>query len=144
MTWGDSKYGGDSSTVQQQLKQVRRVQAITVDFAAILQDGSRAGVADPSHASSLCSDPAGWIRRDLGNQLLGGDSSTVQGQLKQVQQIQATDLAFQRSCRMDPSRLGVTARAVVTAAPYRSGSSRCNRSKARKQSLQRSCRMDPS
>ena len=65
--------GGDSSAVQDQLKNVQQIQATPGAFAAILQDGS-------------C---VTW-----GNAYHGGDSSAVQHQLKSVHQIQATWEAF--------------------------------------------------
>ena len=40
MTWGDAEGGGDSSAVQDQLKNVQQVQASRGAFAAILGDGS--------------------------------------------------------------------------------------------------------
>ena len=40
MTWGDADYGGDSSTVQHQLKNVQQIQATRKAFAAILGAGS--------------------------------------------------------------------------------------------------------
>ena len=44
MTWGDAKYGGDSSAVQDQLKNVQQIQAttdvFTSAFAAVRVDGS--------------------------------------------------------------------------------------------------------
>ena len=39
MTWGDAEFGGDSSTVQTQLKNVQQIQASSGAFAAILEDG---------------------------------------------------------------------------------------------------------
>ena len=69
VTWGDHGYGGDSSTVQDQLKGVQQIQATQNAFAAILEDGSIVTWGDHGY---------------------GGDSSTVQDQLKGVQQIQAT------------------------------------------------------
>lgn len=39
-TWGDPAYGGDSSSVQNQLRHVREIQASQATFAAILEDGS--------------------------------------------------------------------------------------------------------
>ena len=68
MTWGDAGYGGDSSVVQDQLKNVQQLQASGGAFAAILGDGSVVtwGVAG-----------------------LGGDSSAVRAELRNVQQIQA-------------------------------------------------------
>ena len=61
MTWGDARYGGDSSTVQDKLKNVQQVQASDSAFAAILGDGSLVTWGKDSH---------------------GGDSSAVQDQLK--------------------------------------------------------------
>ena len=40
VTWGDPKYGDDSSAVQHQLRNVRHIQATPDAFAAILADGS--------------------------------------------------------------------------------------------------------
>ena len=40
MTWGNPDDGGDSSEVQDQLKDVQQVQATYGAFAAILADGS--------------------------------------------------------------------------------------------------------
>ena len=64
MTWGHADYGGDSSTVQDQLKTVQQIQANAVAFAAILEDGS---VVTWGEAGSA------------------GDSSAVQDQLRKVQ-----------------------------------------------------------
>ena len=71
--WGHADCGGDSSAVQDQLKNVRQIQASYHAFAAILGDGS---IVTWGHAE------------------FGGDSSAVQDQLKNVQQIQATGRAF--------------------------------------------------
>eukprot|EP00439_Symbiodinium_sp_Y106_P085520 s55_g28.t2 len=68
VTWGDDHNGGDSSAVQDQLRNVRQIQASSTAFAAILADGSVVTWGD-----SEC----------------GGDSSAAQDQLKNVQQIQA-------------------------------------------------------
>ena len=40
VTWGDPRWGGDSSTVQEQLKKVQRIQATGGAFAAVLDSGS--------------------------------------------------------------------------------------------------------
>ena len=69
MTWGDGEFGGDSSIVQTQLKNVQQIQSSHSAFAAILGDGS----------------VVTWGRTD---------SSAVQAQLKNVQQIQASRGAF--------------------------------------------------
>ena len=73
VTWGSASYGGDSSYVQDQLKNVQQIQASKGAFAAILGDGSVVTWGFPRH---------------------GGDSSPVQDQLKDVQQIQASNYAF--------------------------------------------------
>ena len=70
VTWGSAYFGGDSSAVQDQLKNVQHIYATREAFAAILAEGS----------------VVTW-----GN---GGDSSEVQDQLKDVKQIAATDVAF--------------------------------------------------
>ncbi|OLP74394.1 hypothetical protein AK812_SmicGene46075, partial [Symbiodinium microadriaticum] len=75
VTWGRASVGGDSSAVQDQLKNVQQIQASYSAFAAILGDGS----------------VVTW-----GNAAAGGDSSAVQDQLKNVQQIQAILLDLQR------------------------------------------------
>ena len=73
MTWGHSDSGGDSSAVQDQLKNVQQIQRSGSAFAAILRDGS----------------VVTWGRADH-----GGDSTRVQDRLVNVQQIQATQCAF--------------------------------------------------
>ncbi|CAE7897637.1 pak-2 [Symbiodinium sp. KB8] len=73
VTWGRAAYGGGSSAVRDQLKNVRQIQASSEALAAILCDGS----------------VVTW-----GRPVYGGDSRTVQDQLKNVQQIQASDGAF--------------------------------------------------
>ena len=73
MTWGHPDFGGDSSAVQDQLKQVQQIQATFCAFAANLGDGSVVTWGDADE---------------------GGDSTAVQDQLKNVHQIQATVGAF--------------------------------------------------
>eukprot|EP00434_Breviolum_minutum_P013440 symbB.v1.2.011847.t1/scaffold801.1/size161289/3 len=73
VTWGTADVGGDSSAVQDQLKDVQQIQATKTAFAAILEDGS----------------VVTW-----GSAAYGGDSSAVQHQLRGVQQIQASAAAF--------------------------------------------------
>ena len=65
VAWGRAKDGGDSSAVQDQLKNVQQIQAAPCAFAAILGDGSVVTWGDAG---------------------CGGDSSAVQDQLKNVQQ----------------------------------------------------------
>ena len=73
VTWGKAGAGGDNSAVQDQLRDVQRIQASSWAFAAILGDGS----------------VITWGRSDY-----GGVSSAVQDQLRDVQQIQASVGAF--------------------------------------------------
>ena len=73
VTWGRADSGGDSSAVQDQLRDVQQIQASDYAFAAILGDGS----------------VVTW-----GDAECGGDSSAVQEQLRDVQQIQASNGAF--------------------------------------------------
>ena len=80
VSWGAA--GGNSSAVQDQLKNVQQIPATDGAFAAILEDGSIVTWGD-----------AGY----------GGDSSAVQDQLKNVQQIQATQSAFAAILGMAPS-----------------------------------------
>ena len=61
MTWGDAKYGGDSSSVQDRLNNVQLIQSAGSAFAAILGDGSIVTWGDAE---------------------VGGDSSSVQDQLR--------------------------------------------------------------
>ena len=65
ITWGNADLGGDSSAVQDRLKNVQQIQATESAFAAMLADGSIVT----------------W-----GDEHSGGDSSGVQDQLKNVQQ----------------------------------------------------------
>ena len=69
ITWGDAEYGGDSSTVRDQLRGVQQIQATGQAFAAILEDGS----------------VVTW-----GHEYYGGYSLPIQDLLKGVQQIQGT------------------------------------------------------
>ena len=64
VTWGDAGHGGDSSAVQDQLKNVQKIQATGFAFAAVLGDGSVV-----TWGAAGC----------------GGDSSAVQHQLQNVQ-----------------------------------------------------------
>ena len=69
VTWGHEDHGGDSSAVQDQLRNAQQVQATGKAFAAVLADGS----------------VVTW-----GNPPYGGDSSKVQDQPRGVHQVQAT------------------------------------------------------
>ena len=72
-TWGDASFGGDSSSVQDQLKNVKSIKASAMAFAALLANGQVVTWGDPS---------------------TGGDSSRVQHELKEVQKLEATSSAF--------------------------------------------------
>ncbi|CAE7835323.1 unnamed protein product, partial [Symbiodinium sp. KB8] len=113
-TWGKADLGGDSSAVQEQLRDVQQIQTSDSAFAAILINGSVVtwGDADSGGDSSgvqeqlrdvqqiQTSDSAfAAIRRDgsvvtWGDVACGGNSSAVQHQLRDVRQIQASDWAF--------------------------------------------------
>lgn len=70
-TWGNECSGGDSSQVQDRLRNVQGIQPAGTAFAAILADGS----------------VATWGAQH-------GDSSKVQGQLRNVQVFQGTLRSF--------------------------------------------------
>ena len=73
VTWGRSDFGGDTSEVQRELRNVLQIQAADYAFPASRSDG---GVVT-------------W-----GTPNAGGDSCDVQDQLRNVQQIQAADRVF--------------------------------------------------
>eukprot|EP00439_Symbiodinium_sp_Y106_P056436 s157_g7.t3 len=111
VTWGDTDYGGDSSAVRDQLKNVQQIQATAGGaFAAILVDRSVVTWGHPIHGGASAAvqqqlknvqevqASLGAFAAILGDGSVvtwgpadfGGDSSAVQGQLKTVQHIQAT------------------------------------------------------
>ena len=113
VTWGSAGFGGDSTGVQDKLKNVQQIQASDGAFAAFLGDGSvvtwgagyggdSSAVQDPfkhvqqSQASyvAFCRHIARWGLSSHGGAGFGGDSTAVQHQLKNVQQIQASREAF--------------------------------------------------
>ena len=61
VSWGDPDRGGDSSAVQDQLKNAQQIQATGWAFAAIFADGSVVAWGDPDY---------------------GGDGSSIQLQLQ--------------------------------------------------------------
>eukprot|EP00439_Symbiodinium_sp_Y106_P032110 s577_g3.t2 len=107
-------WGGNSSAVQDQLKNVQQIQATKQAFAAILGDGSVVtwGNAGYSGDSSAVRDQLKNVQQiqatpdafaailgdgsvvTWGHAHFGGDSTAVRDQLKNVQQIQATKHAF--------------------------------------------------
>ncbi|CAE7945442.1 HERC1 [Symbiodinium sp. KB8] len=99
VTWGRASFGGDSGAVQAQLRNVQWIQGCR-GFAAVAGDGSVVTwgniQASGGAFAAILSDGSvvTW-----GNAALGGDSSAVQGQLKNVQQIQACRAAFAAVCR---------------------------------------------
>ena len=114
MTWGNPDNGGDSSAVQDQLKNVLQIQANDHAFAAILADGSvvtwghrcyggdssvvRDQLKNVQQIKASCGAFAAVLAQgsvvSWGDAAKGGDSSAVQDQLKNVHQIQATYYAF--------------------------------------------------
>ena len=90
VTWGNAEYGGDSSSVQDQLKNVQQIQASHHGaFAAILGDGSVV-----TWGSAECGGDSSSVQDQLKKVQQIQASSCVQDQLKNVQQIQATHAAF--------------------------------------------------
>ena len=73
MTWGHPSFGGNCRNVQEQLRNVRQIQATAKAFAAILENGS----------------VVTW-----GSEEYGGSSSSVHAQLMDVRLIQASNAAF--------------------------------------------------
>ena len=71
--WGDAAFGGDSSLVRRQLRDVVTIRATATAFAALLADGS----------------VVTWGERGS-----GGDSQAVQNRLANVREIQAGASAF--------------------------------------------------
>ena len=71
MTWGYAYSGGDSTGVQDQLRDVKHIHAASEAFAAILGDGTVVTWGDPD-----------W----------GGDSTRVRGQLRNVQSVRQSGL----------------------------------------------------
>ena len=99
VTWGKAGYGGDSSAVQEQLRNAQQIQASAGAFAAILDDGA----------------VVTWGSADF-----GGDSSAVQEQLKNVQQIQASFFRLLQSWMMELWSPGERPTLVATLLPSRS------------------------
>ena len=114
--------GGDSSAVQDQLRNVQQVHATGVAFAAILADGSVVTWGDPDG---------------------GGDSSAVQDQLRNVQQVHA---AWWSMCcypwQMDLSLLGASQIVVAIALPCKISSGTCSRFMPQVEHLLLSWQMD--
>ena len=109
--------GGDSSAVQDQLKNVQHIQASALAFAAILDNGSVVTWGDAGYGgdSGAVQDQLKKVQRILaasslgrafaailddgsvvtwGDAEYGGDSGAVQVQLKNVPHIQASPRAF--------------------------------------------------
>ena len=73
MTWGDPESGGESSGVQDQLRNVQRIYATGSAFAALLADGTVVTWGAEEH---------------------GGDCTRVRAKLQNVREIHATSEAF--------------------------------------------------
>ncbi|CAE7701968.1 HERC2 [Symbiodinium pilosum] len=112
--WGSKTSGGDSATVQHQLRNVREVRATGLAFAALLADGRVVTWGDPAHGGDSCkvqdqlvgvraicgsSSAFAALRCDghvvtWGNPRQGGDSQKVQEELRDVVRIKSTFGAF--------------------------------------------------
>ena len=101
---GDGQRGGDSSAVQDELRNVQQIQATKCAFAGIFRHGSvvtciAADFGGVNRAVQELLKNVQQIQASYsadgsvvtwGDARHGGDSSVVQDQLKNVQQIQAT------------------------------------------------------
>ena len=112
VTWGDAEYGGDSTAVRDQLKNVQQITASNCSFAAVRGDGTvvtwGSGRCDSHYVQHQLKNVQHIHAADTafaailgdgsvvtwGAPGLGGDSSAVQHQLKDVRQIQAAHHAF--------------------------------------------------
>eukprot|EP00439_Symbiodinium_sp_Y106_P065820 s16_g10.t1 len=122
VTWGHYQCGGDSSPVQDQLKDVQQIKSSNSAFAAVLSDGSVVSWGYPRFGGDssavqeqlsnvqqigACSSAFAAVLGDgsvltWGLAECGGDSNAVQHQLKNVQQIRASHRAF-AAIRIDGS-----------------------------------------
>ena len=84
MTWGDADCGGDSSTVQDKLRNVQQTQAADHAFAAICTDGS----------------VVTW-----GDAIKGGDSRAAQDHLKNVTEQSSRGVVLAEVETVAPCRL---------------------------------------
>eukprot|EP00435_Cladocopium_sp_Y103_P071831 s53_g38.t1 len=114
VTWGNSGHGGDSTAVQDQLRNVQQVHATDNAFAAILANGTVVtwGHSDYGGDSTAVQDRLRNVQQvhatsgafaailangtvvTWGSSFYGGDSAAVQDQLRNVQQVHGTKLAF--------------------------------------------------
>ena len=100
LTWGDPIFGGDCSAVQEHLQTVQRVQGMIHVFVGIVADGSVATWGRPdcfavqAEQGAFAAILADGSVVTWGYPRYGGDCTTVQDQLVNVQQIQATGFAF--------------------------------------------------
>ena len=109
VTWGNAFHGGDSSAVQDQLRDVQQIQASNGAFAAILGDGSVVTWGD-----------AGW----------GGDSSADRISCEMCSRSKRPIMGHSlQSGAMDPWSPGVMPTMVATAVRYRISCEMCSRSK---------------
>lgn len=93
VTWGDPENGGDSSAVQDKFQKVQQICATTLAFAVTLVGTalwSKVSSADYAFAAILVDGTVvTW-----GHPSFGGNSTAVQAQLRNVQKIYSTWLAF--------------------------------------------------
>ena len=114
VTWGDPDEGGDSSSVQDRLRNVQQISSTYCAFAAILADGSVVTWGHPDNGGD-CSRVQDHLRNvqqiygtfgafaailadesvvTWSDPDVGGDSSGIQDQLRSVQRISSTTYAF--------------------------------------------------
>ena len=156
VTWGPAYVGGDSSAVQEQLRDVQQIQASHGAFAAIRSDGSVVTWGDAFYGGDssavqeqlrdvqqiqACIGAFAAIRSDgsvvtWGHAGFGGDSSAVQEQLRNVQQIQASQVPLLQSGVMDLSSPGGQPTMVATAVLFRISCVMCSRRSRQKSEKQ--------
>ncbi|CAE7940191.1 HERC2 [Symbiodinium sp. KB8] len=111
VTWGDTSHGGDSWAVRERLRNVKQVAAAGAALAAVTEDGS-VEVWGPLGLENMPAPKLSGVRELIASAFsfaalmddgsvvtwgltqTGGDSSSVQAQLKDVQQIVSTGFAF--------------------------------------------------
>ena len=119
VTWREQRIGGDSSRVQDQLKNGEHIRATSKAFAAILQDGS----------------VIAWGDREA-----GGDSSS--SRMWSIFGPQVAHLL--QSCKMDQSLHGAIDQLVVTAPESKISSRMWSIFRPQVKHLLQSCKMDQS
>ena len=122
-SWGDAAYGGDSTQVQAQLRNVSCIQATDIAFCALLRNGSvvtwgdaeRGGNSGPVQSQlrqnvvSIASNVASFAALlnngsvvTWGEPYSGGDSRHVQHRLTNVRAIHGRNVLLQLSLKVEP------------------------------------------